>query len=147
MTPIKQTKIHDPEKGINGNCHRACIASILECDIDEVPPIEDIPHPPAEGETPWMHTLEKWVNSNGYTYGGIHADDLPRWEGYYVGIGESPRFPGILHCVVCKDGKMVWDPHPDASGILTEETFEGFFPYPQYASWLTPELEEAAKCL
>jgi hypothetical protein len=37
MKPIDQEFMHDPEKGIIGDCFRACIASILELDINEVP--------------------------------------------------------------------------------------------------------------
>ena len=41
MKPVFQTRMHDPDKGIIGNCFRACIASILECGIDDIPKIEE----------------------------------------------------------------------------------------------------------
>src|ERR1700723_3978781 len=37
MTPIKQRNKHNPENGIWGDCHRACIASLLDMQMDQVP--------------------------------------------------------------------------------------------------------------
>lgn len=33
---------------------------------------------------------------------------------YYLGSGWSPRIPNVYHTVVCQNGEIVWDPHPDA---------------------------------
>ena len=40
----------------------------------------------------------------------------------------SPRFPGELHCVVGRNGKIVFDPHTDRSGLAGDpkEWLTGF---------------------
>lgn len=38
MKPVRQLYRHDPANGVYGDCWRACIASVLEL------PIEDVPH-------------------------------------------------------------------------------------------------------
>lgn len=37
MIPLKQRNLHQPEKGIYGDCHRAAYASLLELPLDDVP--------------------------------------------------------------------------------------------------------------
>lgn len=41
MIPVTQTKLHDPESGVRGNCLAAAIASVFELDLAEVPAFED----------------------------------------------------------------------------------------------------------
>jgi hypothetical protein len=115
MKPVKQTLFFD--KDGTGNCFEACIASILEIDLSEVPLFHN---------TDWFPRFWDWLISRGYEYHGILPPNrVPVYkkgiDGFFIGAGDSPRGPHIKggHAVVFKDGAMVHDPHPDNTGILT----------------------------
>ena len=122
MNPIKQKYSHIPDKQ-HGDCWRACLASILECDIDTFPY--------HNGDISWP---EEWqevlgiLEEMGYFYETIPINsvtqgliDCPDTDGYSIAIGKSNR--GVNHSVVWKNG-MAHDPHPDNTGLLEIERFE-----------------------
>ena len=87
------------------SCCPACIASIFEI------PIEDIPELP-DNEL-WTDELNKWLKHKGlYTFSIRFSNREARefLKGYSLGGIESSRLPGEMHCVVCYDGRIVWDP-------------------------------------
>jgi hypothetical protein len=43
----------------------------------------------------------------------------PPWDEYVAIYGDSPRGQGISHIVISRRGRIVHDPHPDRTGILT----------------------------
>lgn len=117
MTPQNQEFLHNPEAGINGDCFRACIASLLDLPIAEVPHF-------CNSET-WFTDTQRFLSEKGYDYpGGWEVSENPGIEtfagvdGYYIGSGPSPRFPDAHHAVICKAGQVIFDPHPDKTGIL-----------------------------
>lgn len=122
---IKQysTIKHDPANNKFGDCHRACIASILEVSIHEVPHFFENYSDELSGELnnnmqTWLKDnhnliqisipikvdenfshLEKVLNTcNYFTYGLCH----------YILTGTSIR--GFGHSVICKGDKIVHDP-------------------------------------
>lgn len=107
MKPIDQTKLHDPENGVNGNCMPASFASILEIPLSEVPEFEDM------GKDDWFPALTKWLEGLGFM--------LVQWQsetclpGYCLASGISER--GVNHQVVFKGGVLAHDPHPSRAGI------------------------------
>lgn len=111
MKKVKQTIVHNPETGDIGNCWTACIASIIECDIDE------IPHFMRDSEYPITDTI-KWLDDKGYSYiefadkGLIEYAQMQYW-GYHLICGPSPRFSNVYHSVVGYNGEPYFDPHPD----------------------------------
>lgn len=105
MIPVNQTKLHNPEKGINGNCFRACIASILEVDIDSLPIFEDY-------FDLWPDVFVAWCNANRIDF--CFTANPP--NGYSIITGTSIR--GVLHCCIAFDGVVVHDPHPSKVGLL-----------------------------
>ena len=122
MKPLKQEYLYI--EGIqHGDCWRACIASILECDIDTFPY--------HNGDIPWAEEYEevmKILNSMGWDYvplsiSGLRAGwlDSKDTDGYVIAIGSGPR--GVYHSVVWKNG-IAHDPHPDNSGIENIIRFE-----------------------
>lgn len=105
MTPVDQTIFGAPE----GNCLPACIASILDLRI------EDVPH---FGADDWLDTLERWLAPRGLypvcaTLGGPW-----RPAGLYILAGKSPR-GDFLHAVVARGSDVVHDPHPSRAGVLS----------------------------
>ena len=123
MNPTKQTVLHDPENGIHGNCLSAVLASLLHVPIEGVPLF-------ANPET-WIKDLNAWLHDFGLAY--LLIEDLDRFveacgiHGLWHEIsGNTSRSIETLHACVGKDGELIFDPHPDNSG-LTCVTCYGLF--------------------
>lgn len=118
-----------------GDCLRACIASIFEL------PIKKVPHFVHEHGAYW-EALRKWLHLRNVEYirleGHIHTAD----HCLYVGI--SPRGAPGRHAVVGQKGRIVFDPHPDNTGLtgLAELTF--IFK-PRKINWTRTGLFDAVK--
>lgn len=115
-------ELHDPEKGMIGDCWRACIASILDLPCEEVPHFvrEEI-----EGKGHWMELTVRWLNGRGFGIVQCSRDGLPKWISYgtlMIACGPGPRHGN--HCVIMdQSGSMVHDPHPSREGILRDGDF------------------------
>lgn len=119
MIPKMMAVKHSPPDSY-GDCLRACIASIIECEPTA------IPHPGARGEDHWQDEIKKmdsWLAERGYWTFGImlRNEDLALYQdfasGYYILGGRSPRAP---HFVVAKGREIVHDPHPDGGGLVAD---------------------------
>lgn len=157
MKPVLQTiTTVDPAKGIFGDCFRACIASILELPLDDVPhfvqigltPHPDDPQPLAEGNSDWWYYLRDWLRPRGLIYFDIPAgedapDALISALGYHTITGLSPR-GDWQHVVVGRGGEIVHDPHPEGGG-LRDRRLIGIFARTFEAA--PPDLDRAAERL
>lgn len=127
MTPQDQEFINIPGEQY-GDCMRACIASLLDI------PIADVPHflRDADGDaTAFWHGVYDFTEARGFDYSPEHARfkkilaaDL---NGYHIIGGPSPRGGGLLHAVVGLNGEIVFDPHPSKTGLAgdpSEWTFD-----------------------
>jgi len=128
MKKINQTILHDPDKGQVGDCMRACVASIFEFPIEEVPHFVE-----KEGKGGWIKSYLRFLHSIGWSVYAVEAKDgkhelpEPGEHAYYAAIGTSPRDPEVNHMVVCHKGQVVHDPHPDKLGLETIKYFEFYF--------------------
>jgi len=118
MKPVDQMYLHDPDNGVSGDCFRACVASVLEL------PIEEVPHFVSTDD--WIACTQQWLKEKGLQfievqYNSMMFDHFKLYGLYHMMTGPSPRFPGSLHCCVALDGKIVHDPHPDRSGLAGSE--------------------------
>jgi len=126
MKPVDQTKLYDPENGINSNCLAASLASILELPLSEVPEFEDMFDNPD-----WFQFLMDWLEGLGFT--------LLQWEGktwlpgYCLATGTSERGP--THTVVYKGNSLAHDPHPSRSGIKTIDSVWALLPLDPTRIW------------
>lgn len=106
MKPVMQTAFGYP----NGNCFAACVASLLELSIEEMPGIEG-----KRFEDVW----DEWLSTRGLTYVDVPAGTGAFVRGYCIATGKSPRGGvtqsgrPVLHAVIAKDMQLVYDPHPD----------------------------------
>jgi hypothetical protein len=129
MKPIIQTKISTPDGSVSGNCFRACLASILEIDIDSIPAFEDM-------GTSWHEPFWKFLREQNLDFEGTGYFKNPNYDGMeklkaYEGIdgfiivnGKSPRaWVTRGHSVVYKNGEMIHDPHPSSDGLTELESF------------------------
>lgn len=120
MKPLFQTRF-----GSEGNCMEACIASILELDLKEVP---DLLAYEENGE--WVNVLNK-LSKLGLCYIEVIMDDIPLFfknkKCYHIFIGKTTRHETIYHAAVGYNGKVVHDPIEEGSNFLYSEIKLGFF--------------------
>jgi hypothetical protein len=100
---------------------RACLASMVECNIDDIPPIEEMDN------SVWFKEFHKWLDSVGLEYEGMK--DKPTFselceysgvDGYVMVGGKSPRpYINAKHSILMYQGIKVHDPHPSNAGILS----------------------------
>lgn len=116
MTPTKQTIL-----GSKGNCFAACIASILDCTIDDIPNLNAY-----EESEEWMQVLNDWLSNRGLGYMEVIVPSADinvffrNKDFYHVIIGPTNRSSNLFHAVVGRKGKIVFDPHPTDLGLIQE---------------------------
>ena len=103
MTPILQT-----EFGPQGNCFRACVASILDVPLEEVPDLR--------GDRMWGPKLREWLAGRGWCC-EFREETPAGWS-----IASVRLMDGSIHAVVCQDGDVVHDPNPRAFGLQRSKT-------------------------
>lgn len=117
MTPQRQTVFVDTHPKGWGNCQSAAMASILDMPLSEVIDTTD-EKVRADG---FWEPINHWLNKRGLKMTSIGDSVGPgdeRLKGKYsLGCGPSPR-GAFWHVVVCKHGRMVFDPHPSDDGLL-----------------------------
>jgi len=123
MTPTKQEFAHKPEIGQYGDCERAVIASLLDLPISEIPHfLQD-----ASGDPDvYCDSLQAFLNKRGYALLIVPASSGATFFGetcpiYHEICGPSPRGNGVTHAVVGMDGQVVFDPHPDGTGLVGDQ--------------------------
>lgn len=117
MKPVDQTIFGWP----SGNCFAACVASILELSLDEVPNFM------LNHET-WFDDTYRWLAARGYTVlyvkrdavasGQVDPRPLIEAGHYFILGGLSPRGEH-LHCVIEHRNVVVHDPHPSRAGLVS----------------------------
>lgn len=104
---------------MTGDCTRACIASILELDIESVPNF-------IEDGNAWFDRFWKFLKDHGYNYygggwpkgpdrpNGHILSESPNIDGFVVATVPSRTFDEIGHSVVMDlNGIVVHDPNPN----------------------------------
>ena len=122
MIPVDQTKFGPVE----GNCFSACVASILEIPLDDVPQFmagdwwaNFSAWCAARNVVPRYWPCKAWCESTDAPFLGVPT-------GHSIMTGESPRHPGVLHAVVARDGEMVHDPNPSRAGVFGSIDYRDF---------------------
>lgn len=118
MKPVMQTRF-----GKAGNCLQACIASLVEKPLEDVP---DFAHMP--GGIPWWRHFDRYFTKN---YGLFPWPVMPElfvlpYDVYYLVFGQSPR--GFRHACIGLNGLIAHDPHPEGGGVVPDQyiLFMGF---------------------
>jgi hypothetical protein len=93
--------------GEHGDCLRAAFANCLNLPIASLPHFED---------AAWFDRWCAWFRERGIglIWYGFRPGILHTLPGLYVLSVKSQRLPGRTHCVVARDGEIVFDPHPHA---------------------------------
>jgi len=118
MKPIIQTDTSFE----TGNCGEACLASILEIELSDIPPFHN-PDDPSDGHY-YCRKLRNFLNQFGLSYIDVEMQDGHDPTDFFkdcwiIAGGPSPRGTEEWHrhAVVWRNGKIVHDPHPSNNGL------------------------------
>jgi len=106
MIPVDQTTFGHP----GGNCFSACVASLLEIQIGEVPYLME--------DRDWFQGFIEWLRPRGLWAVTFSVANGWRPDGYVILGGQSPRGS---HAVVGLGLEVVHDPHPSRAGLTVIE--------------------------
>ena len=115
---VKQDKF-----GEEGNCLTACIASIFDLELGDIPNFCE-PDP----DYAWFEKLNIWLSKRGLFYleATFKRNELDELfldnKVIHIITGRSPRSATLLHAVVGLNGRMIFDPHPADLGLLETKT-------------------------
>lgn len=123
MTPVRQTIFVATNPKGRGNCQSAAMASILDLPLDQV--IDTASDECRDGG--FWKTIGDWLGDRGLKLVDVEPDDECLIGAYSIGCGPSPRGP-FFHAVVCKNGRMVWDPHPSDDGLARIDSHDMIVP-------------------
>ena len=104
FSPVFQDRFGD-----NGNCFNACLASLLEVEL------HDIPEFPAHQEPEFDKEVNAWLAGRGLTYKRVKGAAFAGQDVYHIIEGISPR--GGPHACVGLNGRIIHDPHPAGGGL------------------------------
>ena len=126
MRPVSQTRIHGWENDQPpGNCFQACLASIFECEIDDVPDeaVHWKPGMSIDGDSYRLHWSDiiNWLAERNLTLVGPveygEAKVEPLQNVWCIISGMSLRDPSVRHAVVGLGDSVKHDPHPSRKGL------------------------------
>jgi hypothetical protein len=104
MKPVRQTIFTNLKTGKLGNCFAACIASLLEVPLNEVPRLEKIER------TERNRIVVEFLARRGYSFESHSGMPPYTLHDYVIACFEIPCTAKVVHCVIWKDGKIVHDP-------------------------------------
>ncbi len=116
MTPVVCRVKHSPDEGMYGDCVRACVASIMDMDAEQVPHF----HHDNPGGVVANARMREWLAGQGYQPFTMHFDPsmslasiletngVLNPDTYYMLFGGVEG--GGDHVIVCRGGKIVHDP-------------------------------------
>lgn len=143
VVPVCQTRFGN-DSDAPGNCFSACVASILECSLEDLPDEiaiiaqlkqeyasvwENWP-PRFKWGKSWMRLWEQTqaiVRQRGLTMvevKGPFPSEIPV-DVYCIISGQSPR--GLEHSCVGRGLKIIHDPHPSEAGVSEDDRSYIFF--------------------
>lgn len=119
MKPVFQTQfVGDATSDECGNCLAACVASILELDLEDVPNFAAITEPDKDA---WWRALQGFVTERGFFLYPLDPELGAPEDTYTIAVGKSPR-GDFNHCAVAFGTQVVHDPNPHQDG----PAFDGY---------------------
>ena len=130
MKPVDQTRCNcgDHSTEAPGNCWAACIASLLEVPLAEVPDEANFWKPgmsQSQSYRPYEKAVFAWLRERGVLLVEVKLPDVfyrgGDWNPYCILSGPSPRNPEVQHAVIGQGATIIHDPHPSRAGLLKIE--------------------------
>lgn len=119
MKKLIQSRLHiDNTPTGRGNCYPTALNCFMELDN-----IVEFQEYYTHSDIKWMEVMMNWISENGWELYSVKGHDDFTKDEYYLVSGISPRNKNITHIVIYKNRKLWHDPHPDNTGILTEDLF------------------------
>ena len=116
MTPVKQTR----NDSLYGDCLRACIASVLDKPLIDVPNFMLFEHH-------WWSALIMWLGLHALKVEYIESEP-PKDENYYVTSLKFKRHgKGISHAVVMHKGNVIHDPWNNINYDHKDSKIHGYY--------------------
>ena len=131
MKPVVQAIMASKDSRPRGDCWRACLASVLERDLDEVPHFIDLEE---ELGYYYLDLTNSWLRRQRYPFvvrmnvAQVARNGRSLWyvrrrgrqwvnsgltvPGYWIMGVLSKNFKGSHHVVVGREDRIVWDPSP-----------------------------------
>lgn len=100
-----------------GNCLPTAIACFMHLHPEEVFQVQE-----HYDEDNYQELLDDWIKEKGWKICYLEGHKFD--NSFYLVSGLSPRNPNIWHICIYQNGKLWHDPHPDGTGIVTEEDFQ-----------------------
>ncbi len=115
MMRQRQTVFGGGDEGAEpGNCFAACVATLLDLELAEVPNFVALP----ENESWWL-PFSKWCLERGLVPLRLEPSGISwAYNALIIANGQGPR--GRRHSVCWLDDAMVWDPHPSDDGLVED---------------------------
>lgn len=103
-----------------GNCYAACLASIFECGLSDVPDFAHFWKPgmtPNEAWPDYERANNNWLVGRGLALIStpvlsLQCSDPDNFTPHCILTGPSPRNFDECHAVVCRGNEPIHDPHP-----------------------------------
>lgn len=134
MKPVNQTLFGDTDGKLKGNCFPACLASILELPLEEIPHFyEGCEVDDFLANLKSLAKIEEFLNKQKYSYCVHFCEDFDSEEeflkfiqtqtdSYWIAVGlPLMESDGEHHAVVYKNNKLLHDPHPPGLGLRSVE--------------------------
>ena len=119
MKPISQDRQWRPEKGEDGNCFQAAVASIFGLALSEVPDF-------MADKSTFQDRYVKFVWDRGFSIVSVGLEVVRALDSYYLALGPASR--GCGHVVVYRKGELAHDPFPGGTGLLSVSFVHLFVP-------------------
>lgn len=117
MKKLTQTRLYIPNTS-RGNCFPSVIACIMDLDSPEdVIQIQELYH-----DEDWPTILTTWISERGWDLGSLREHQFN--DEFYLVSGKSPRGDDRRHVCIYQNGKLYHDPHPDNTGLLSEDYYQ-----------------------
>ena len=129
MKPVFQTRFGgaDSPEGEQGDCMAACLASIFELRLGEVP---DFTGSIVSGG--WFFHLQKWLKARNLSILMLPAKpvDIPAGYAMAAVLSHTLANPEDGHMVVVNNGKLAHDPNPNNNGKHQDDyTITGYWAF------------------
>jgi hypothetical protein len=143
MSKTDQTIFVDDPKRL-GNCVAACVATLLDIPLAEVPHFVEFGiaygdssdvHDVSSGNN-WWSMLLGFMAAKGYWPVALESVTDGEDDEILFVAGKSPR--GVSHQVLYRDGRLWHDPHPSRDGVLEVAEVLAWRPLPGFDHAPTP---------